>query len=422
MNSGLAWHRANPVSVYMSSNHSPNSHEAIGNDVKTGFPVMALLFGLALLLLVIVVLAGAPSLGAEPPSLADLRSGKQLPPAPEIAGIAHWINSEPTAISDLHGNVVLVDFWTYTCVNCIRTISQLRAWDEFYSDDGLKIIGIHTPEFEFEKDPGNVLAAAQALGVTWPVALDNDYETWDNFENIFWPTKYLIDHRGRLRYRLIGEGNYRNLEEELRLLLLEAGGDLSDDPLTPAMEHLPDARYQDAVDKHVTRELYTGYDRGDFEREYYGAGFVGQRQYYDVPDRTLELDAPEYLEPDQIYFQGAWRNEAQRSLHAVETTDFQDFVALVYSSRTVNVVMSSEGEGTVRVRVKLDDRFLTDENRGADVVIGADGESYLLVDESRMYRVVESPQYAQRRKLELGVNAEGLAVYAFTFGIFAEGP
>ena len=375
-----------------------------------------------MLALTIIVLAFAPRLGSEPPSVEELRAGSRYEPAPEIEGISHWLNGEPVVLSDLRGNVVLVDFWTYTCVNCLRTIPQLRIWHDRYTDDGLRIIGIHTPEFEFEKNPANVMAASQDQGVTWPVALDNDYVTWDNFENIFWPTKYLIDHRGRLRYRLIGEGNYQTFEEEMRSLLQEAGSDLSDAPPTLAMEHLPDARYEAAPDRYITPELYAGYDRGDFQREYYGVGFVGQHEYYDAPNRTLDLVAPEYLEPDQLYFQGIWRNEGQRALYAGEGKDFEDYVALVYSAKTVNVVMSSEVVEPVKVRVRLDDEFLTEENRGADVIIGGYGESYLMVDEARMYRVVEKPEYSQRRELELGVNSEGLAVYAFTFGIFAEGP
>lgn len=381
-----------------------------------------LLCGLVLLALTVAVLAFAPRLGSEPVSLAELRAGDRFPEAPEFDGISHWLNSEPVALSDFRGDVVLVDFWTYTCVNCLRTIPQLLDWHDLYSDDGLRIVGIHTPEFEFEKDPENVLNAAQDLGVSWPVALDNDYVTWDNFENVFWPTKFLIDHRGRLRYRLIGEGNYQTFEDEMRSLLVEARSDLSDDPATLAMDHLLDARYEEAPDKHITQELYTGYDRGDFQREYYGVGYVGQHEYYEAPNRTLELEAPEYLEPDQLYFQGAWRNEGQRALYSGRATDFEDHIALVYSARTVNVVMSSDDAGPVKVRVKVDNSFLTEEERGADVIIGADGESYLMVDEARMYRVVEMPAYAQRRKLELGVNSGGLAVYAFTFGIYAEGP
>lgn len=406
----------------MASNHSPTSHEASRNPARAGTTVPALLCSLVMAALTIIVLAFAPRLGSEPLSLEELRTGNRFPEAPKFDGISHWLNSEPVVLSELRGNVVLVDFWTYTCVNCLRTIPQLQEWHDLYADDGLRIVGIHTPEFEFEKDPNNVLAAAQDLGVSWPVALDNEYVTWDNFENIFWPTKYLVDHRGRLRYRLVGEGNYQTFEDEMRSLLLEARSDLSDDPPTLGMDHLPDARYEEAPDRHITRELYTGYDRGDFQREYYGVGYVGQQEYYDAPNRTLELKAPEYLEPDLLYFQGAWRNEGQRALYSGEATDFEDHIALVFSARTVNVVMSSEGVEPKKVRVKLDGEFLTEENRGADVSTNSTGESYLLVNEARMYRVVEMPAYEQRKELELSVNSEGLAVYAFTFGIYAEGP
>ena len=406
----------------MASNHSSIPHETGRRPTSAGSPAAFLLCGLAMLVLTIIVSAFAPRLGSEPPSVEELRAGKRFPLAPEIEGISHWLNGEPLTLSELRGNVVLVDFWTYTCVNCLRTIPQLRAWHDRYAADGLRIIGIHTPEFEFEKDPANVMAAAQVQGVAWPIALDNDYVTWDNFENLFWPTKYLIDHRGRLRYRLIGEGNYQTFEEELRSLLVEAGSTLSGAPPTLDMEHLPDAKYEAAPDRYITPELYAGFDRGDFQREYYGVGFVGQNEYYDTPNRTLDLVAPEYLEPDQIYFQGIWRNEGQRALYLGEGKDFEDYVALVYSAKTVNVVMSSEVVEPVKVRVKLDDEFLTEKNRGEDIIIDANGESYLMVDESRMYRVVEKPEYSQRRKLELSVGSEGLAVYAFTFGIYAEGP
>ena len=390
--------------------------------MKSGSPAPFLLCVLVILALTILVLAFASRVGSEPLSLDELRTGNRFPEAPKFDGISHWLNGEPVALSELRGKVVLVDFWTYTCVNCLRTIPQLQDWHDLYTDDGLRVIGIHTPEFEFEKDPGNVMAAARALGVTWPVALDNDYATWDNFENVFWPTKYLIDHRGRLRYHLIGEGNYRTFEDEIRSLLKEARGDLSDTPPTLAMEHAPDAKFDEAPDKHITQELYTGYERGDFQREYYGKGFVGQHEYYEAPNRTLELEAPDYLEPDQVYFQGTWRNEGQRALHAGKAAAFEDNIALVFSARTVNVVMSAEGVEPVKVRVKLDDQFLVEENRGTDVTIAPDGESYLLVNEPRMYRVVEESEYGQRRKLELSVGGEGLAVYAFTFGIFSEGP
>ncbi|SVD97854.1 uncharacterized protein METZ01_LOCUS450708, partial [marine metagenome] len=153
--------------------------------------------------------------------------------APEIKGIKAWINNEPLTIEELRGNVVLVDFWTYSCVNCIRTFPALKQWHAKYADDGLVIIGVHSPEFEFEKDYDNVLKATQDNGITWPVAQDNDFETWDNYSNRFWPAKYLIDKDGLVQYTHFGEGAYDETEKQIRDLLIDAGASLSDTPLVP---------------------------------------------------------------------------------------------------------------------------------------------------------------------------------------------
>ena len=358
--------------------------------------------------------------GTNPPTTHQASAAG--PPAAEITGIAAWINSEPLALTDLRGRVVLLDFWTYTCVNCIRTFPQLKLWHDQYADDGLVILGIHTPEFEFEKDQANVFQATQDYGITWPVALDNDYVTWDNYLNSFWPAKYLIDAQGQVRYHRIGEGGYASTEGKLRQLLAEAGADLSDDPFTAMGEHTEDTEFLNAPDAEITRELYAGYERGVFELELYGQGYAGQLEYYRQAGETLQLTAPDYLQPNLIYFQGHWRSEPQGATHALITTDFEDYVALVYSARTVNAVLTNKAGERYKVRVTLEGEYLTGESRGADVVIGNDGESYLWVEESRMYRVVENPAYVQRKELRLSANSDQFGLYAFTFGIYAAGP
>ena len=383
----------------------------------------AVLSAFLLCILIAAVWIIGPAIGYSEPFVgATSSTGQKFPEASSIEGISDWINSEPLAITDLRGKVVMLDFWTYTCVNCIRTLPQLKDWHEQYSDDGLVIIGIHTPEFEFEKNSGNVAQAMEDHRISWPVALDNDYVTWDNYENVFWPTKYLIDAKGRLRYHRVGEGAYERVEEEIRLLLIESGSDLSDDPPTNLPDHLPDPKYTEAPDREITRELYTGYERGDFEREYYGTGYVDQAEYYSEPGQNLLLEAPEYLTPGYLYFNGSWINEGQRALHGRVSEGFEDYVSLVYSARTVNAVLAAANGEPVKVLVQLDGEFLTNENRGPDVTIGADGESYLWVDQSRMYQVVASPSYAQRKELRISVNSNQLAVYAFTFGIYDRGP
>ena len=376
------------------------------------------------LIIAAVWLAGGTTGSSVPPSSSPTTPQVPAggPAAAEIAGIAGWINSEPLTLTDLRGQVVLLDFWTYTCVNCIRTFPQLKLWHAQYADDGLVILGIHTPEFEFEKGQANVLKATQDYGITWPVALDNDYVTWDNYLNAFWPAKYLIDAQGQVRYHRIGEGGYAATEEKLRQLLAEAGADLSDDPVTAVGEHIEDTEFRNAPDAEITRELYAGYERGAFELELYGQGYVGQLEYYRPAGETIQLAAPDYLQPNLLYFQGQWHSEPQGATHARTTANFEDYVALVYSARTVNAVLTNEAGEPYKVRVTMDGEYLTEENRGADVVIGADGESYLWVKESRLYRVVEHPAYVQRKELRLSANSDSFSLYAFTFGIYEEGP
>ena len=184
--------------------------------------------------------ASAPTAGA--PSNADTD-------IPNVAGIDAWLNTDQAlSIADLtaQGKVVLVDFWTYTCVNCVRTLPYLREWWAQYEDDGLVILGIHTPEFEFEKDYQNVADAIATHNVGWPVAQDNNMVTWRNFENHYWPAKYLFNSRGQQIYRHFGEGAYGETEQQIRNALVEAGADLSDDPLNLPEDQARDQTFQDA--------------------------------------------------------------------------------------------------------------------------------------------------------------------------------
>lgn len=385
---------------------------------------LAMCAGIICVLVAAAWIAG-PFIGFADPSTQGRQAPSDSvkhPRAPAIEGIEHWVNSEPRSLTDFRGKVVLLDFWTYSCVNCIRTLPQLREWQFKYADDGLVILGIHTPEFEFEKLEANVARASSELGVTWPVALDNEYVTWDNYRNVFWPTKYLVDSRGRLRHYKVGEGGYAAFEEKVRELLVERGADLDDAPLSQEAEHLPDARFEESYDRLITRELYAGYERGDFEREYYGSGYVGQPEYYLEPGQQLSLESPDYLDPGFLYFHGEWTNGPQYAELNRSSGGFEDRVALVYSARTVNAVLGSATGEPLKVRVSQDGHFLTEAERGSDVVLGADGESYLLVDRPRMYQVVANASYEKRKKLELRVEAEGLQVYAFTFGIYQRGP
>ena len=343
-------------------------------------------------------------------------------PAPEIEGIAAWINSEPVVLRESRGKVVLIDFWTYTCVNCIRTFPFLKLWQSRYADDGLIIVGVHSPEFAFEKDPGNVMNAVADNGITWPVALDNGHVTWDNYSNRVWPAKYLIDQAGVLRYRHFGEGQYAETEEKIRELLTEAGADLDGDNFPPLSDQPLDPEFLRSRNAEITRELYTGYGREFSDTQSGRPGFVRQPEYYQDREAVIYFQEPREMLAHSIYFSGFWFVGQDLVRHGQATADYEDYISLIYSARTVNVVLGSVPGRPYRVRVSIDGRSLTPENQGDDIVIDADGESYLMVVEPRMYNLVAHPSYARGHKLRLSSNSADFELFAFTFGVYAAGP
>ena len=302
------------------------------------------------------------------------RSGRQealaangrAPVAPELGGIVGWINGEPLTLSELRGRVVLIDFWTYSCVNCLRTLPHLKAWDRAYRDDGLTIIGVHSPEFAFERVPDNVRAAVRKLGIRYPVALDNDFVTWTAYANQYWPAKYLIDRTGRVRYVHFGEGEYDETERMIRRYL---GG------VRQAVQEVAD-RTQTA---RTTPESYLGYERLD--------RFVGSRI---VANTEATYRFPQWLAPDQLAYAGRMRVEPERVVAGADGR-----IRLRFHAREVNLVLG--GRGYVEV-------FVDGERRRAVAVAG----------EPRLYRLLELSR-ARDGLLELRFSP-GLEAYAFTFG------
>ena len=354
--------------------------------------------------------------------------------AGEFVGIEAWINSQPLKIGNLRGKVVLVDFWTYTCVNCIRTFPYLKVWHAKYADDGLLIVGVHTPEFEFEKKIENVHTAVKDNGIGWAVAMDNDHATSNAYANRYLPSKYLIDQDGEIRYRRFGEGAYAETESEIRKLLEEAGADLSQlDANLPGDQSLDQSFLRDPS-AEFTRELYAGWRPGYNDFSYGFGGYVGnQEYYYGIPrsawdDREAARDAViAYEDPGgpvkhAIYLQGPWYNGEESLRHARQTSNFEDYMRLIFAAKSVNAVIGAEGEGAgpFKVLVTLDREFLTESNKGADVVIEADGRSFLFVDEPRMYSIIQAPVYSTYR-LRLSSNSPNFAVFAFTFGVYESG-
>ena len=358
---------------------------------------------------------------------------------PNIEGIDAWLNTDmELQIAELtaQGKVVLIDFWTYTCINCVRTLPFLREWWARYEDDGLVILGIHTPEFEFEKDYQNVADAIATHNIGWPVAQDNNRVTWRNFENRYWPAKYLFNSRGEQIYSHFGEGRYGETEQQIRNALVEAGADLSDDPLNLPEDQARDQAFQDAGSMlgraALTRELYAGWHRNFLTARAGRQPYVAQQEYFDaILDQenrseastgVIDVTVPQDIQPHQLYFQGQWSVEPERIRHARVTENLEDYLALNYAAKSVNAVLTSDSGEPYQVVVTVDGAMLTPENAGNDVQWDERGYSYINVDEPRLYELVDNPEYLPSSVLIMRSDSDDFGLFAFTFGVYAEGP
>jgi cytochrome c biogenesis protein CcdA/thiol-disulfide isomerase/thioredoxin len=290
--------------------------------------------------------------------------------APELRGIAEWINVDPESppnIARLRGKVVLIDFWTYSCINCLRTLPHLKAWDAAYRDDGLAIIGVHSPEFAFEHEPSNVRDAVARLGVRYPVALDNDFATWSAYGNQYWPSKYLIDRRGHVRYAHFGEGEYDRTERLIRGLLAAS---VRDRPVEGALA-------DGTPTGHITPETYLGYQRID---RYAGPVIRDRESGYRFP-RTLALH--------EVAYAGRWRIEDERAV---------------------------AGQGArLRLRFRARDVFLVLGGRGrVEVLVDGRRVRTVPVTGHRLYTLLDT-NLLREAVLELRVG-RSVEAYAFTFG------
>ena len=352
-----------------------------------------------------------------PASTPGLAPGEVGSVAPEFADDANWINSPPLTMEGLRGKVVLIDFWTYTCVNCIRTLPYIREWHEKYAGHGLVIVGVHTPEFEFEKVTANVLRSADEFGLAYPIAQDNDFRTWRAFNNRAWPSKFLIDAAGTIRYAHIGEGAYRETEEQIRTLLTETGADVSAIAVNdePAQRFDPRA-YDEDPEKRITREIYGGWQRNANTRGIY----VAQSDYYDEPNQVREYTDPGQHLNQFFYIHGLWENGYESLRHARVTENYEDYLALKFVATSVNIVLDPAFDANYEVQVTLDGAPVAQEAAGEDLIVEAD-RSYFVVDEPRLYAIIELDEFSAH-ELTLSSNSDQFALFAFTFGAYPEGP
>jgi thiol-disulfide isomerase/thioredoxin len=292
--------------------------------------------------------------------------------APDISGVTQWLNSPGVDLKAVRGKVVLIDFWAYSCINCQRSLPHVTAWDKAYRDAGLQVVGVHSPEYAFEKEPANVEAAAKNFGITYPVALDNDLATWTNYRNRYWPAHYLDDAQGSVRHIKFGEGDYRTTEKLIRQLLTDA------DParkLPEATELADDT----PVVADITRETYLGSTKR--------VNFAGT-ETYTTGEKSFRF--PQNQVPDSFALDGAWTLTSQH----ISPTAGNARIRLDYRAKQVRMVLS--GKGTV-----------TYEHNGQSKTLQVDGTP-------------NSYQLLTTERIEAGVLtatvSPGVQAYSFTFG------
>ncbi len=317
--------------------------------------------------------------------------------APEFAGVTAWLNSEVLTMESLRGRPVLIDFWTFGCINCVRTLPHVRAWHDAYAPHGLVIVGVHTPEFRHEYEEANVRESLPSRGVIWPVAMDNGYKTWRAYNNRFWPHKFLIDQEGQIRYHHIGEGAYQETEKAIRALLAEDGTDLSHIPLSSA-----------SIPRKTTPSPSTG-PRSLFA----GSGFAFG-SYLGNPIGTPEDGARVFTDnvahdAERLYLDGRWDWVANAAL-AQPQADETASVSVPFHAQAVSVSFGVSGAEPIRVNVTVDGEPIPADRRGGDVLTGPGGQTHLLVDQFRLYDILRNGAESVG-ELQFMVDQPGLALY-----------
>ena len=313
-----------------------------------------------------------------------------------LAGATEWLNSAPLSAADLSGKVVLIDFWTYTCINWLRTLPYVRAWAEKYQDHGLVVIGVHAPEFSIEQNVANVRQAAKAMRVEYPVAIDNDFAIWHAFDNHYWPALYLIDAMGRIRYHQFGEGDYTRSEVMIQQLLTESGfGGIGEDLVSV------DARGAEVAadwDDLKSSENYVGYERTEnFASP--GGALPGERHLYSVPAQ---------LKRNYWALSGDWTIGRESTL----LNQANGRIAYRFHARDLHLVMGPSSYGTpIGFRVRIDGK-----SPGAAHGVDVDDQGNGRASEQRLYQLIRQPKPIADRQFEIEFQASGVQAFAFTFG------
>ncbi len=345
---------------------------------------------------------GPMPMPAAPPVLSvaqDLPAAQDLPVEgvlPSLAGATAWLNSPPLTAEGLRGKVVLVDFWTYSCINCLRSLPYVRAWAETYRQAGLVVIGVHAPEFAFEKSPDNVGRAVRDLKLTYPVALDNDYALWRGFRNRYWPAHYFIDAQGRIRFHHFGEGEYQQSEQVIRQLLAEAGKAAAGaGAMTVRAEGI---QAPSAAGVARSPETYIGYQRAE---SFQSPGGI-------VRDRRQLYATPATLGPNEWALAGAWTVEPERAVLGAAGGR----IVFRFHGRDLHLVLGPGEDGTpVRFRIRLDGAL-----PGRDHGVDLDADGFGTISSQRLYQLIRQSDPGRERSFEIEFLDPGVQAFAFTFG------
>ncbi len=318
---------------------------------------------------------------------------RMLDIAPELLGVVAWINSRPLTMKELRGKVVMIDFWTYSCINCVRTFPHMKEVWQKYKDNNFVLIGVHTPEFDFEKNVDNIKTAAKRYGLTYPIAVDSDYAVWNAYFNHYWPAQYIIDANGNIRYKHFGEGGEAEIESWIVKLLEESGQKVKEGKIR---ELAP------AIYGNITSETYCGSSRS----RGIGSGKVCTKEGCDT-----------YIDPGQkshedgiIYLQGQW-NQMPEYLQYNDTKE--GYILLPYQAKEVNLVIGNSGK-KFDVEVQLDGKPLSKSNAGVDIMF-RNCKSYIKIDRYDLYRLART-RNVEAHEVKLIVKNKEFQAYAYTFG------
>jgi thiol-disulfide isomerase/thioredoxin len=313
---------------------------------------------------------------------------------PPLTGLGPWFNSPPLTREQLKGKVVVIDFWTYSCINCLRSIPYVKAWDERYRKDGLVVIGVHAPEFAFEREPANVARAIQDLGIRYPVALDNGYVLWRALQNNYWPAHYFVDAQGGIRYHHFGEGDYDASERVIRQLLAEAGHAPKGQPMRAIVGTGTEAA---AAENDIgSPETYIGYARAE--------RFVSPQG---LAQDKLKTYAAAPLQLNEWSLEGPWLDSRQSALSFAPGAK----ISFRFHARDLHLVLGSHSGKPVRFRVSLDGQA-PGQNAGVD--ISADGTG--VVREQRLYQLIRQKGPVRDRTFTIEFLDPGVDAFSFTFG------